>query len=68
MYTVNVYTDTGVKIVLLTFSSLKDAFNYARLWCRSHKEYTHADVLIEQIGNHGSVLIGDMAAVARLLS
>ena len=68
MYCVVVYDSVGVKIVLMSFASLRDAFAYARFWRKGHREYSDADVFIEVHGGRGAVLVGDIGAVAAQLT
>ena len=54
----------GEMIILMSFGTLRDAFNYARKWRISQRFYTDADVFISYTHGSGSKLLGDLGSVA----
>ena len=62
MYAVVIYDELGTKVVLMTFSSLRDAFRYARQF-RISQRMSDDQVYIEYSHGGGSQLVGNVAQV-----
>ena len=63
MYVVYFYDSIGVKVVALSFGTLKDAFLYARTFARNQR-MSHDQLFIEYCHGGGCQLIGDIGQVA----
>ena len=65
MYAVYYHDEMGNQIILLTFSSLKDAWLYGRKWRKSQPGMADSEVFIEYThGSSGAQLIGNLVQVA----